>query len=216
MAKKNKLLIKIGVSVLAVIFFLTCALFVVDSFAPANPKCYDKFLLSTFNGSYDAEGLPKTYWQVEPRQDAEGNRVPSIARFSLTTVDIESVGQIWINISDLKEKEAKITIVYGNTALTVSGTTVITAKQLKESQDGWIKVYDSTDANFKTFTTKFVGVGFENEVRVREIAFKDINGKAPEKVEVRGLSIGLSEDDAKPIPDNNVNKVADEQKTFTK
>lgn len=220
MTKKNKLLIKIGVIALAVLFFLTCTLFVVDAMGAANPKCYKKFFLSTFNGSYNVEGAPSTYWQVEPKQDKDGVRVPTYARFSLSTHDSENVGEVWINISDLDESELVVTIGSGLSTLKVAGTTIITAKDLKASEDGWFKVYDANNlGDFESFTSKYVWVGFSSSVRVREIGFKDLHGHAPESVDLRGMSISDS-----PIMDasklkgqpNNVNFVSDEQKTFTK
>ncbi len=220
MTKKHKLLIKIGVIALAVIFFITCALFVVDSMGSANPKCYKKFFLSTFNGSYNADGAPATYWQIEPKQDKEGVRVPTYARYYLTTHDSEDVGEIWINISDLKEKELKVTIGTGVTTLSVRGSMVITAEDVKASEDGWFKVYDASNpGDFETFTSKYVWVGFENDVRVREIAFKDLHGHAPEESELRGMSINDS-----PLMElanlkdqaNGVKNVNDENSTFTK
>ena len=52
---------------LSVVFLssLVISCFIIDSLAVANPKAYHKFVLSTFNGSYDKEGLPSTYWQVD-------------------------------------------------------------------------------------------------------------------------------------------------------
>ena len=220
MSIKNKKLIKIGAVALAVIFFLVCAIFVVDSMGPANPKAYKKFFLSTFNGSYEADGLPKTYWQIEPRQDDDGNRVPTYAKFSLSTVDTANIGQIWVNISDLKEKEAKITIGYGYSYETfeVAGSMVVTASELKADEDGWIKIYDSTNSgDIKVFTSKHVWVGFENNLRVREIAFIDANSKAPEEVNLKGMSYnGMKEIAADKLSgkDNNVNNIVDEPKTF--
>ena len=54
----------VALAVILVIALVTTT-FLVDSFAIANPKCYHKFFLSTFNGSYDAENMPSTYWQVK-------------------------------------------------------------------------------------------------------------------------------------------------------
>ena len=220
MTTKNKKLIKIGVIALAVIFFLICTIFVIDSVGPANPKAYKKFLLSTFNGSYTAEGLPETYWQIEPKEDENGVRVPTYAKFSLTTVDTDDVGEIWVNLSDLKESAVKITIGYGYSEQTfkTAGTVDITSKQIKESENGWFKIYDAKKLNGLTsFTSKHVWIGFENSVRVREINFKDVNGKAPEKVELKGMSInatGVMDANKLSKFENNVNNVCDEQKKF--
>ena len=220
MTKKNKTLIKIGVIILAVLFFLTCSVFVIDSLGPANPKCYKKFFLSTFNGSYTAEGSPATYWQIEPKQDKEGVRVPTYARFSVTTHDSSNVGEVWINISDLKESELLVTIGSGLSTYKSAGTITITSKEVKQSQDGWFKVFDVKDTeNFTSFTSKYVWVGFSNDVRVREIAFKDVDGHAPESVDLRGMSISdspLMEASKLKGQQNNVNYVNDEQTTFKK
>ncbi len=220
MTNKNKKLIKIGVIALAVLFFLTCSLFVIDSMGSANPKCYKKFFLSTFNGSYNVEGAPSTYWQIEPKQDNDGVRVPTYARYSLTTDNSENIGEIWINISDLKESSLKVTIGYGLSSLNVAGSITITSKEVKASEDGWFKVFDAKNpGDMKTFNSKYAWVGFENDVRVREIAFKDILGNAPETVDLRGMSINdspLMESSKLKGQPNNVNNVNDEQKTFSK
>ena len=220
MTKKNKNLIKIGVIALAVLFFLTCSVFVIDRMGDANPKCYKKFFLSTFHGSYDVDDAPSSYWQVEPKQNKDGERVPTYARFSLTTHDSENVGEIWINISDLKEGELKITIGHGISNLTIAGSLTISAEDVKASEDGWFKIYDANNpGDIKTFASKYVWVGFENNVRVREIGFKDLHGHAPETVELRGMSIEdspLMEASKLKDQDNNVNNVNDEQKYFTK
>lgn len=216
---KNKKLIGIIAIALASILFIVCSLFVIDSVGPANPKAYKKWLLSTFNGSYEAEGLPKTYWQVEPMQSKEGERVTSYAKFELSTTNGANVNQIWINISDLKENELEITIGKGTSKLTVLGSTAITEKQVKNSDDGWFKVFDASHlGDFKELSTsKQIWVGFKNDVRVREIVFIDANGRIADSAKVNGMSVDGSQivkiENLTSKP-NNVSFVADEKLTF--
>ncbi len=218
MSIKNKKLISVILIAVASILFIVCSLFVIDSVGPANSKVYKKWLLSTFNGSYEAEGMPKTYWQIEPMQSKDGNRVVSYAKFTLSTTNNADIKEIWVNISDLKESEAKVTIGKGTAKLTILGSKTVSAKQVKNSEDGWFKIYDSSDTEtFDALNSKQIWVGFQNDVRVREIVFIDSNDKIADSAKVNGMSI-----DGTPIRDvdsfsnvkNNVSYVADEKLTF--
>ena len=134
---------------IVVVAIVTC-LFVVDSFAIANPKCYHKFFLSTFSGSYDAENMPSTYWQVESLEDGEGNVLKTKMKVELpiTNKSERYLGQIWVNLSDLEGDKLEILTYYQTSdSSTVykplnkeEKPFVITASELKKSEDGWFKI----------------------------------------------------------------------------
>ena len=110
----------IALAVVMVIALVT-ATFVVDSLAIANPKCYHKFFLSSFNGSYDAENMPVTYWQVKSLKDDAGNNLKVKAKVELPIIDKGErvLGQIWINVSDLEGERLEI-FAYYHTSNTTS------------------------------------------------------------------------------------------------
>ena len=220
MILKKKKLIAIILVAVASILFVVCSLFVIDSFGPANPKVYKKWVLSTFNGSYNAEGMPKTYWQVEPMQSKEGERVTSYAKFSLSTTNNANIQEIWVNISDLKENELEVTIGKGTLTPSVLGSISISESQVKNSKDGWFKVFDANDTEtFKALNnSKQIWVGFKNHVRVREIVFIDSNNKIVENATINGMSVDGSpivKVDTLTSNPNNVSFVGDERLTFS-
>ena len=63
--KAKKFNLKVFAMVMAIVVFLVASLFVLDTFAPANPKVYHRFALSTIFGSFDGEDTPNSYYQVQ-------------------------------------------------------------------------------------------------------------------------------------------------------
>lgn len=179
-----------GVLAFIIAVSIVAVLFLVDSFAIANPKCYHKFLLSTFHGSYDAENMPKNYWQVESLEDGEGNKLKMKAKVELPITDKSErfLGQIWINISDLEGDALSIYTYYqtSNTSTTSKSLNkddipfTITAKELRNSKDGWFKVYDFEEKERFNKAYEYIddySIVFTAGVRVREMVFVDTKGE---------------------------------------
>lgn len=175
-----------GAIALIVALVIVASLFLIDSFAIANPKCYHKFLLSTFNGSYNAENMPSTYWQVEALEDESGNPLKMKAKVELPIKDKGEryLGQIWINVSDLESSEIKIYTYYHTSNTTTNAKAlnkdgkpfVLTANELRKSEDGWFKIYDFEDTeNFDKAYTHIddYSIVFTAGIRVREMVFVD-------------------------------------------
>lgn len=185
----KKLFNKILAGAIAVILLLVIvvSLFIIDSLAVANPKCYHKFLLSTFNGSYDAENMPSTYWQVELLEDGDtGEKFKTKAKVELpiTNKSERFLGQIWINVSDLESDKLEIFTYYhtSNTSTTSKALNkegksfVLTANELKKSNDGWFKIYDFEDSENYNKAYEYIddySIVFIGAVRVREMVFID-------------------------------------------
>ncbi len=167
------------------ILFLVAICFMVDGFSKVNPKCYHRFILSTFHGSYDEEGLPSTYWQVIPRIDNNTGAFLTVrADIELDIYDYAEtkVDQIWINVSDFVGDKLEVgTFTYTDSNVRTYNSYnvnnlpfVITREQIKNSKDGWFKVYDTNDTvNFKSSRTYnyMYSLAFKDEVRIREIVF---------------------------------------------
>ena len=222
--KIKKRILAIALLVVALGSILS-ACFVIDGMAPANPKCYHKFVLSGLNKtSYDKEGLPSSYWQVGSyyNQDAETEVIVSGKfKLSIPSSGERSLGQVWINISDLKADELEVYIGYGainNTSLNVDGKpTVITAKQLKSSKDGWFKVYDKEDTTSyvpSLFNVSTYWVGFNNEIRVREMVFVDSADMIIKTVTINGVYRDDDLDASYETASKPLSNVIDEQKLF--
>ncbi len=173
-----------GAIAFILLLVVVTSLFVVDSFASANPKCYHKFFLSTFNGSYDKEGMPSTYWQVNAYTKEEtGEALPVKVQVELPIQNRTEryLGQIWINVSDFKGDKVEIFTYRGengkNKALNKDDKPyVLTANAIKESKDGWFKVYDykNTDKYIQAYQSVVnYAISFSNEIRIREIVFVD-------------------------------------------
>lgn len=183
--KIYKRVVSITIAVFLVAVVLT-TLFVIDSFAPANPKCYDKWVASSCNGSYDKEGYPSNYWEVKLyKNNATGENLTVNAKVSLPIVNTGTryLGQIWVNISDMYAESLDVYTSYGSVvkrSLNANETPyTITSKDLKKSKDGWFKVYDYKDT--KNFVPASPGavdywVGFSTQINVREIVFIDTAG----------------------------------------
>lgn len=223
---KNQTFVKVLAVVLASIVFLVSAGFFVDSFAPANPKCYHRWVLSAFNGSYNAKGNPETYIQLETQANAESGKRATTYLWAKTSVtNGAGIKEIWINVSDLYEEEVKIKVGTGKSeaSSTFLDDYLLTKKELKASKDGWIKIYDCGEKEdegkegFSPVHTSNVNptfrVGFDRQVRVREIAFVGRRGNG-----VLIESFGIAMDDDKSTPSassgSEVHKAFDEQKTF--
>ncbi len=170
----------IALAVIMVIALIT-ATFVVDSLAIANPKCYHKFFLSSFNGSYDAENMPVSYWQVKSLKDDSGNNLNVQAKVELPIVDYGErvLGQIWINVSDFSDEKLEIFVYYGSSdkPLNVDKKPfTLTRKDVKNSKDGWFKIYDFEDSENFVKTSTYVddfSITFSTGIRVREMVFID-------------------------------------------
>ena len=173
--KITKKLISALAGVLAVIFVGVSALFVIDSIAPANPKCYHKFLSSTFNGSYDTSTSPNKYWQVDNFVNSgDDGKIMTNIVFKYTPTNSKPVGKILINVSDLKSKTLDLTLAC-STSVTEDYKEVknlsITKKQVKNSNDGWIEIYNFSDDGETSFDSgkNYIRIGFSGDVRIREI-----------------------------------------------
>ncbi len=182
----------IGVLTFIILVALVSTTFIVDSFAIANPKCYHKFFLSTFNGSYDAENMPSTYWQVKSLEDSEGNglKVKAKVELPITNKSERVLGQIWINVSDFAGDKLEIFSYYGTSEYALNKNEkpfVITKSDIKNSQDGWFKVYDFEDtenfAKASTYTDDY-SITFSSGIRVREMVFIDSEYELIENIKV--------------------------------
>ncbi len=210
-----------GVIAFIVLVSIVAGLFLIDSFALANPKCYHRFLLSTFNGSYDADNMPSTYWQVESLEDEEGNLLKMKAKVELpiTNKAERFLGQIWINVSDLEGDLLSIYTYYqtSNTSTTYKPLNkgelpyVLTAKELRKSSDGWFKIYDFKDTEKYNKAYEYIDdytIVFTSGVRVREMVFIDTEYELVKDIKtideyVEGNSTGLK-----------IKNVVDESKFF--
>jgi hypothetical protein len=220
----KKLFNKIFAGALAFIIALSlvAVVFLVDSFAIANPKCYHKFLLSTFHGSYDKKDMPKTYWQVRSYKDKETNEVLPLyakAKLSLDSLGNNHLGQIWIYVSDFAGDKLEITVgqTEQNETLNKKGAYKITAEDIKNSKDGWFKVYDYTDkTNFKTPMTSITiyWIGFSTDIRIREMVFIDKHGAVADGVDEIKEYLGKQENSGYADLDNPISNAVDEKKFF--
>lgn len=217
-SKKKTAVIIIAVA-LAVVFVALCAMFVVNGNAPYNPKSYHKWFLSAINGSYDKEGLPSTYFQVEEYVNGE----PTYIKLE-TKREGKYVAAIYANLSDLKKKEVKFSVYNGSKSAVTQNTALcnfdLAGKELKNSEDGWIQIYDaekstveSSDVRSKTFY-----ISVSERIRVRELVLLDSDGKVMNYT-VKGYVLGnvtkdANKSDVKEDNVNNVYNIADEQKTF--
>ena len=220
-SNKKSFIIKLSAIILAVIFFILCVCFVIDSYAPANPKDYHRWVLSGINGSYNKEGNPKTYWQVEKTKVGEKG-VTVYAKIRVSSWS--DVDAIWLNVSDLYEDKTEIEVQSGTSGKTVNEYK-LTAIDLKQNQDGWIKIYDLDDANKNTtdsydkITSNVVFVGFNTKIKVRELVVTKSDGSiltyTVEGIKIDAQEIQVSDSEVKNA-ENNVEKINDEGKTFSK
>ena len=178
MSKKAKIILAV---VLSLVVFLTAGLFVVDSFAPASPKPYHRWVISTFNGSYDAEGKPKTSYQIEVKTDKKTGKLEySCINTKISTTNTENVKEIWISISDLYEKELNVVLSKGWEGKSEFLTErTFTKSDVRRNADGWFKVYNNTESGLEYNKYGFYGqlrLSFSANVKVREIVVVDVYG----------------------------------------
>lgn len=224
--KLSKKSVKIISIVLAIIAFITAGLFVVDSFAPASPQAYHKFVISTFSGSFDGEGTPNSYYQVEIQKNSQSGEVQYFClNTKVSTTNNVNIKEIWINFSDLYEDDINIFTSMGwqGKSKYLSERTY-TKSQIRRDKDGWFKIYNTgkkegLEVNYREFYGQ-LRVGFSANVKVREIVIVDMKGKIG-KVAVDHCSNG-----GKPVVDGyaevhdgefnpeGVSNVCDESETF--
>ena len=169
---------KIFAMVMAIVLFLTAILFVVDSFALANPKVYHRFALSTVFGSFDGKDTPNTFYQVKIQKNIEtGEKQYSCINTQVTTTSNENIKEIWINLSDVYDNELKIFLSTGwNSKSKYLSDRTYSKSDIKRNKDGWFRVYSNKDG-LKISDGDFHGqlrVSFSGNVKVREIVVVDI------------------------------------------
>ncbi len=220
----KKIFKRVGIIALSVIIalFLLLGCFIVDSMAVANPKCYHRWVLSTFHGSYDKKDMPSTYWQVRSFKDKETQKnLPLYAKtkLSLDNLGTNHLGQIWINVSDFAGDKLEVTTGYSeqNESLNKNKTGfVITAEDIKKSKDGWFKVYDyqdKTNFNAPLNSITVYWIGFSMDIRVREMVFIDKTGKLVKTDEFKEF-LGKQENTGYANLENPISNAIDEGKYF--
>lgn len=203
---------------LSVIFFAVCSMVVVNSYAPYNPKSYHRWVLSTMHGSYDKEGLPSTYFQVEDYENGE----PTSIKIE-TTSEGKNVAAVCVNLSDLNKSDVKFSLYNGSKTAVAQNTCLgnfeLRGEDLKKSKDGWIKIYDANNPTISNtnVTSKTFYLTIDKKIRVRELVLLDGDGKIMTYT-VKGYVLGnktfdKSETEVKDKT-HNVYKIADEQKTY--
>ncbi len=191
-----KKIISIALIAFLVVSITLSALFVIDSFAPANPKVYDRWVLSTFKGSYDGKNTPNSYYQLEIQKDYDsGELLYSCVdvEFRTWNGDDRPVKEIWINISDLYENEVKIFLGKG----TANSTKLLkeltySANDIKNDKDGWFRLYNNP-SGLKYNVSGFYGelkIGFSANVKLREVVIVDVNNQLASTMSVTGCSVG--------------------------
>ena len=215
---KMKVAVLISVVLLAVMFFVLCAMIVVNSYAPYNPKRYHKWFLSAMHGSYDKEGLPSTYFQVEDYENGE----PTFIKLE-TKREGKYVAAIYANLSDLKENEVKFSVYNGSKSAVTQNTSLgnfdLKGEDLKDSEDGWIKIYDAKNSTVKDtdVSSKTFYVSINKRIRVRELVLLDGDGKVMNYT-VKGYVLGNKtfDESETEVKDKAVSvyKIADEQQTY--
>ncbi len=176
LSKKGKIVISV---ILAVIVFLVAGLFVVDSFAPANPKPFHKWVLSTFSGSFDGEDTPNTFYQVQIQKNIEtGERQYSCINTKISTTNSENVKEIWVCFSDLYEDNIEIFLSTGwqGKSKYLSQRSYSKA-DVKGDKDGWFRIYNREKDGLVINSSGFYGqlrIGFSANVKVREIVVVDM------------------------------------------
>ncbi len=222
--KKSKISvfqIKLISAIAVALIFLVAVGFFIDSFAPTNPKCYHRWMFSTFHGSYDSKNGPKSYMQFENKANTEtSERATSYVWAQVAVTEGAGVKEIWINVSDLYEEKDSISIKI-RTGKSESNTVLLkdfklTKKDLKSSKDGWIKIYDlaNGDKEHTSKTSQVFAIGFETQIRLREIAFVGNYGYDAQIREC-GTAIDDMVDDITSTTDGaEVKKICDEYSTF--
>lgn len=226
LSKKTKIVISI---VLAVFVFLLAGLFVVDSFAPASPKPFHRWVLSTFSGSFDGEGAPNTYYELKIQKNSQsGETQYSCINTKISTTNSENVKEIWVSFSDLKEENLEIFLSTGWQGKSkYLSQRNYSKSDVRNNEDGWFRVYntgkkDGLEINSSGFYGQ-LRIGFSANVKVREIVVVDMKGNLG-SVSVDHCSNGgkpLKEGEYSDVHDNEfhpqgVEYVCDEKNTFKK
>ncbi len=180
----SKLWVKITAISLAILLFLFSILFLLNSFAPYNPKCYHMFGVSGIFGSINRLGKPGTYYQVE--------KTSNIIELVHLRPNNSEVGCVWINVSDMEDDSDIYLYNYISStinpekpnSLTFLNVKELTGKELVNDKDGWICIYDSNE-NPDPIGVHFY-IGSKSKMRIREIVFVHENGKVMDYV-VKGL-----------------------------
>ena len=172
--KWTKNLTKALAITLAGVFIGISSLFVVDSFAVANPKCYHKFLSSTFNGSYDTDTSPNKYWQVDMIRNSSSNeQTMTYLIFKYSPINSQRLGKLIVNLSDLKSRELDVFVGYSagrDKSPTEVKSFTLTRKDVKSSKDGWFEFYNSEiEENQFKYGENYIFLGLKGDVRIREI-----------------------------------------------
>ena len=195
--------ISIGLSVFLIISILLSVLFVIDSFAPANPKVYDRWVLSGINGSYDGKDTPNTFYQVEIHQDYDSGEVLySCVDLKVSSTNSEPIKEIWINISDLYESKLNIFLGKGTAGATkLLKDITLTANDIRNDEDGWFRLYNNKNGlNYNV--SGFYGelkIGFSANIKLREVVVVDVKDNLFSTMRLDGCSAGQ-----KPTADKSV------------
>ena len=211
--------------ILAIIAFITASLFVVDSFAPASPQAYHKFVISTFSGSFDGEGTPNSSYQVEIQKNSQSGEVQYFCiNTNVSTTNTVNIKEIWVSFSDLYDKEINVFTSMGwqGKSKYLSERTY-TKADVRKNKNGWFRIYNNEKSGLKVQQPEFYGqlrVGFSANVKVREIVVVDVNKKVG-KVSVSHCSNGgkppkngYSEVHDGELNPAGISKVCDESETF--
>ena len=187
--------VSIALTVFLVLSITLSTLFVIDSFAPANPKVYDRWVLSTFHGSYDGKDTPNSYYQIEIQKNNDtGEVLYSCVDLKISTWNARPIKEIWINISDLYEQEVNIFLGKGTAGATkLLKDITLTASDINKDKDGWFKLYSNKnglDYNVQGFYGE-LKIGFSANVKLREVVVIDSQeGELFSTITVEGCSLG--------------------------
>lgn len=180
--KAKKFNVKVFAMIMAIVVFLVASLFVLDTFAPANPKVYHRFALSTIFGSFDGDDTPNSYYQVQiQKSTVSGEKQYSCINTEIRTTNSENVKEIWINLSDLYDEELKIYLSTGweGKSKYLSERTY-SKSDIKNSSDGWFRVYKTGKEDGLVINSSgFYGqlrFSFSSNCKVREIVVVDMKG----------------------------------------
>lgn len=212
--ENKKLLKTIFIVVVSVLLCLATCLIIDGSASSANPRCYNVWVLSTFHGSFNKASKPKTYWNVEARQDGNDELVLNYLDFKVDSSTVAGkIKSIYINVSDVKGSALNVTLLnsYSSTYYEGSLSSMNTLslrefsrKEIFSSKDGWFEVY--AEGDYSSTLYAYFAMSFNTSLRVREIALVDKDGNLI-SFEVTGKNLGdyhfeLGEkDDAKNVND---------------
>ncbi|MBE5743215.1 MAG: hypothetical protein E7358_00665 [Clostridiales bacterium] len=191
----KKLMTVLLVTVLIVSVILS-TLFLVNSFAPANPKVYHRFFLSGISGSFDGKDTPNSYSQIEIQRDGDTDeQLYTCVDIKLSTWDARPIKEIWINISDLYEPSLNIFLGKGTAGSTkLLKDITLTANDIKNNdKDGWFRLYNNSNG-LEYNVSGFYGelkIGFSANVKLREVAIVDSKkGELFSSIKVEQFTVG--------------------------